>query len=116
MDLAEVIESLHQQHEALLSDLRKLRDALDILDPPKPVEPKPAEQQIRELVVSAVQTGPKTQWQLGKIIGISPGRIRKIANQMVRNGTLQSREIGKTTHYEVKREELRIIAGDGVRE
>jgi hypothetical protein len=114
-DLANIIENLHRQHVELLDMLHRLSAALDILDPPPEVKPVPAAEQIKDGILRSLNAhGPKTEHQLVRILGVSRSLVRKAANSMVEGGALETWEVGKVTHYRIKQESLRIVAGEGI--
>jgi hypothetical protein len=116
-ELERAIASLHEQHKRMLADLQRLHAALDILDPQPELRPTPAEDQIKAGILRALKDGPKTQNQLGRILDVTYSRARTIADKMVKGGALESEQLSKTvTSYRIKREELKIVAGEGVRE
>jgi predicted HTH transcriptional regulator len=114
--IADIVEQMHQQHRELLDELRRLQAALEILDPPQPVKPKAAEDQIKDgILLNLREHGPKTEHQLARILGLSSSRARTVANKLVAGGALEVQAHGNVGHYRIKQETLRIVAGEGVR-
>jgi len=113
-DLGDIIEQLHQQHKALLEDLRKVQTVLDILDAPEPVRAKPSEAQHREKILATVGTDWMEKHQIAKATGIYNAVCTRILDRLTTDQMFERRDVNGATHYRRVPEEMRVHVGEGV--
>ena len=109
-----IIADLRAHNTELQDELRRCRSALEALDPTPAPDAKPAPEQLKDGVLRIIQAhGPKTHHQLARALGQPLIRTMRAANLLVEGGALESEVHNKTTHYRVKRESIRLRAGEG---
>jgi|SRR5215471_19104106 len=111
-----IVARLIEQRNEAMDAVARIQRAIEILAPRPEVKPVPATDQIKEGILRTLKAyGEKTHYQLGRILGITPYRAQKVAREMVEGGALEIRNWGDVPHFTIKRETLRIVAGEGVR-